>query len=207
MGNIGCFSADYAEAREKFLGAARIAGAAVTTFINPTKGPKGETLATDAAWLGREDARKVVVTISATHGVEGFCGSGAQIDWLIGGASALPDDVAALTVHAINPSGFAWLRRVTEEGNDLNRNYVDHSKPYPENPGYDDIADLIIPRELGGPVAKEAAEKLAAYRHRVGMQAFNVALSGGQFRHSCVTAPTSRSSTSIPAWGRSATAS
>lgn len=183
MANIGCFSADYAEAREKFLGAARISGAAVTTFTNPTRGPKGETLATDVAWLGPADARKVVVTISATHGVEGFCGSGAQIDWLVRSAAALPPDIAALSVHAINPYSFAWLRRVTEEGNDLNRNYVDHAKPYPDNPGYDDIADLIIPRELDGPVAREAAEKLTAYRHRVGMQAFNVALSGGQFRH------------------------
>src|SRR6185295_899647 len=128
---------------------------------------------------GPDDAAKVVVTISATHGAEGFCGSGFQVDWLArNGAAALPRGTAALFVHAINPYGFAWLRRVTEEGNDLNRNYVDHGKPYPDNPGYDEIADLIIPRELDGPVAKEAAEKLAAYRHRVGAQAFNVALSG-----------------------------
>lgn len=183
MANIGCFSADYAEAREKFLAAARIANAAVATFENPTRGPKGGTLATDVAWLGPKDARKVVVTISATHGVEGFCGSGAQVDWLIRGAPALPADVAALMVHAINPYGFAWLRRVTEEGNDLNRNYVDHATPYPDNDGYDEIAEAIIPRALSGPVAEAATKKLRAFRERVGDAAYNRALSGGQFRH------------------------
>ena len=31
-------------------------------------------------------------------------------------------DLAVMMVHAINPYGFAWLRRTTEEGVDLNRN-------------------------------------------------------------------------------------
>ena len=92
------------------------------------------------------------MTISATHGVEGFCGSGLQVDWLARkGPAALPGDTAALFVHAINPYGFAWLRRVTDEGNDLNRNYVDHGKPYPENPGYIEIADALVPPSLSGP--------------------------------------------------------
>ena len=78
----------------------------------------------------------LLVTISATHGVEGFCGSGAQVDWLtLGGPEQLPAGVAALMVHAINPHGFAWLRRVTEEGVDLNRNFVDFTAPLPENAG------------------------------------------------------------------------
>jgi len=34
---------------------------------------------------------------------------------------------------------------VTEEGNDLNRNFVDHTKPYPHNPGYEEIADAVGP--------------------------------------------------------------
>ena len=38
---------------------------------------------------------------------------------------------------------------MTEEGNDLNRNYVDHSKPYPVNEGYLEIADYLIPKDLG----------------------------------------------------------
>ncbi len=81
MTNIHSFAADYSEARDKFLAAARLAGARTFRYDNPTKGPKGEQLSTDVALVGREDASKVVVTISSTHGVEGYCGSGFQVDW------------------------------------------------------------------------------------------------------------------------------
>ena len=130
MPNIHSFAATYSEARDKFLSAARIAGAATYRYDNPTKGPAGEALSTDVARIGPDDASKVVMTISSTHGVEGYCGSGFQVDWLasVGAAGACRKDTAALMVHAINPYGFAWTRRVTEEGNDLNRNYVDHAQ-------------------------------------------------------------------------------
>jgi hypothetical protein len=108
MPNIHSFAADYGEAREKFLAAARIAGATHHRYDNPTKGPRGEALSTDVARLGPEDASKIVMTISSTHGVEGYCGSGVQVDWLAGvGAAGLPPDTAAVMVHAINPYGFA----------------------------------------------------------------------------------------------------
>jgi hypothetical protein len=184
MSMFHTFSADYSEARDKFLAAARLAGAEVARYDTTTKGPRGESLSTDVAWLGPHDASKVVVTISSTHGVEGFCGSGFQVDWLARcGVAALPHDTAALFVHAINPYGFAWLRRVTEEGNDLNRNYVDHSKPYPDNPGYLEIADALIPPALSGPQFEAAEAKLKAYRNQVGDDAFNRAMSGGQYMH------------------------
>ncbi|HYB54998.1 MAG TPA: DUF2817 domain-containing protein, partial [Alphaproteobacteria bacterium] len=147
------FAADYRDAHAKFLAAAALAGGTLKSYPNPLKGPAGEALSTDVAFFGPEDAKKVLVTVSATHGVEGFCGSGAQVDWLLGpAAAALPRGAAMLFVHAINPHGFAWLRRVTEEGCDLNRNFVDFAKPLPENPGYDELADAIVPRELSGPV-------------------------------------------------------
>ena len=96
MPNIHSFAADYSEAREKFLAAARVAGATTHRYDNPTKGPRGEALSTDVARLGPEDASKIVVTISSTHGVEGFCGSGFQVDWLASiGAAGLPRDTAA----------------------------------------------------------------------------------------------------------------
>ena len=68
MSNIQSFAADYSEAREKFLAAARIAGAATSRYDNPTKGPRGESLSTDVARLGPDDASKIVVAISSTHG-------------------------------------------------------------------------------------------------------------------------------------------
>ncbi len=184
MPNIQSFAADYGEARDKFLSAARLAGAITHRYDNPTKGPKGEALSTDVAWLGQHDAAKLVVTISSTHGVEGYCGSGFQVDWLASvGAYGLPPDTAALFVHAINPYGFAWTRRVTEEGNDLNRNYVEHGKPYPVNEGYLEIADLLVPADFSKPGIEAADAKLAAYRKKVGDVAYFRAVSGGQYSH------------------------
>ncbi|WP_371134394.1 DUF2817 domain-containing protein, partial [Parvibaculum sp.] len=50
------FSKSYAEARARFLDAARAAGAAVNHREHPLKGPDGGQLATDVARLGPKDA-------------------------------------------------------------------------------------------------------------------------------------------------------
>ncbi len=184
MTNIHSFAATYGEARDKFLSAALLAGAAMHRYDNPTKGPGGEALSTDVARLGPDDASKIVVTISSTHGGEGYCGSGFQVDWLASvGASGLPVGTAVLFIHAINPYGFAWTRRVTEEGNDLNRNYVDHSKPYPANEGYLEIADYLIPKDLSDQTIKACEAKLLEYRGKVGEVPYFRAMSGGQYTH------------------------
>jgi Protein of unknown function (DUF2817) len=184
MANIHSFAADYSEARDKFLAAARVAGATTWRYDNPSKGPKGEALSTDVARLGSDDASKVVVTISSTHGVEGYCGSGFQVDWLVSvGAAGLPRDTAAVFIHAINPYGFAWTRRVTEEGNDLNRNYVDHKKPYPVNEGYLEIAGDLVPADFSDKGIAAADARLAAYRKKVGDVAYFRAVSAGQYSH------------------------
>jgi hypothetical protein len=84
----------------------------------------------------------MLVLIAGTHGVEGHCGSGAEIAWMrSGGPAKLPENTGALLIHALNPYGFAWTRRVTEDNVDLNRNFVDHDKGYPKNEGYLEIAD------------------------------------------------------------------
>ena len=182
--SIAHFADDYAEARQRFLLAAGAAGLPLEHLHCPATGPAGEDLWTDVTWIGDRDAKRVLVIISGTHGVEGFCGSAFQTDWLVGGGpSRLPTGVAVLLIHAINPYGFAWLRRVTHEGVDLNRNFVDPQRPLPENPGYDEIADDLLPAALTGPVADQAAANLEAYRQRVGELAFFRAVASGQYRH------------------------
>jgi hypothetical protein len=86
-------------------------------------------------------------------------------------------------VHAINPHGFAWLRRVTEEGCDLNRNFIDFTKPLPQNPGYDEIADLVLPPVLSGPQFDATLEKIKAYKEKHGERAWQSAFSQGQYKH------------------------
>ena len=91
--------------------------------------------------------------------------------------------MALLFVHAINPHGFAWLRRVTEEGCDLNRNFIDFAKPLPQNPGYDEIAELVLPPVLSGPAFDATLETIAAYKAKHGDRAWQSAFSQGQYKH------------------------
>lgn len=179
--DLSSFSSDYAGARQKFLSIAAESGAQLKSYMHPLTGPDGQVLATDTAWLGPEGAECVLVLISATHGVEGFHGSAAQIDWLKFGL--LPDGCALLVVHAINPYGFAWLRRVTDGGVDLNRNFIDFALPLPENRGYDELAAAIVPVYLDEASMAVADARLKEYAADHGQAAYEAALSGGQFTH------------------------
>lgn len=179
------FSATYSDARGRFLAGCLGSGAQVTHYGSPVSGPGGEGLFTDVARLGPADAERVLMVISGTHGVEGFCGSGVQAG-LLGNANApaLPEGVALLLVHAINPYGFAWLRRVTEDNVDLNRNFVDHGvRRYPENPGYDHLAEALVPRSWDGAARQTAQKAMDEYGERHGLFALQAAISVGQYRH------------------------
>jgi hypothetical protein len=182
MAIVQHFARDYSDARARFLSAAQTAGAAVTSFQNPLRGPETEKLFTDVAWWGPTDAERVLVTLSATHGVEGFCGSLCQVAWFAEGMNReLPPGVALAAIHAINPHGFAWIRRVTEDNVDLNRNFVDHSQPYPVNPGYEKLRDAIVPADWSDAGRAAAAARLAEYAAQHGAMALQTAVTGGQY--------------------------
>ena len=142
------FSKSYAEARQKFLNAAQQANLEVESHIHPDKGRDGEALAMDVVREGPADAKHVLLISSACHGVEGYCGSGVQIDALLSTEwhqAVAQSGVAVVYVHALNPYGFSHVRRVTQENVDLNRNFHDFSKALPENPAYKEIQHLLLP--------------------------------------------------------------
>ena len=78
------FAATYVEARERLSrGGTRIAGSPIARHVHPiARGAEGEELSIDVAVLGPPDAREVLLLISGTHGAEGFCGSGCQVNLL-----------------------------------------------------------------------------------------------------------------------------
>jgi len=179
------FASDHAGARDLFLRAAESAGLTPLSLRNEaSQPPDGGALYTDAIEIGRQDAPALLILNSATHGVEGFCGSGCQVGLLNRlEAFTIPDHVRILIVHALNPHGFAWLRRVTEENVDLNRNFIDHGAPYPQNPDYHELADAISPSSVSEPGMKEADAALRAYREARGARALQEAITRGQYTH------------------------
>ena len=194
----GYFSKGYAEARRKFREVARAVGGEAVAHHQPAPGPddataeatglprvdRGEPLSTDMAWFGPRDARRLLLAQSGTHGVEAFCGSGIQIGWLCNGRHRkLPPDTAMLLIHAINPHGFAWQRRVNEDNVDLNRNFVGHGGGYPVNAGYEQLRDSICPREWSPEARAAADQELHAYRQAHGPMALQGAIMAGQYSH------------------------
>ena len=176
------FPAAYREARAKFLAAVTAAGATSEAIQHPLRGPHGEKLFTDVAWIGPRDARAALVTLSATHGVEGYCGTGCQVAWLEEGLHReLPKGVAVLAIHAINPHGYAWTRRVTEDNVDLNRNFLDHSRPHPRNDGYAKLADTVTPETWDTTTIAETVRALDAFKATQGDAAYKAAIFSGQY--------------------------
>jgi hypothetical protein len=179
------FGSDYASARAQFLAAAQQAQAQTIAYQHPEVGPSGEALYSDVAWLGQADAKRVFVMVSGTHGVEGICGSGAQVQWLRRNEYAKFKDagIAVMLIHAINPYGFAWLRRVTHENVDLNRNWVDFNVPLAAGAAYAEVADFLSPAAWDGPAKLAVQSAIQSYVKQRGADALIQAVSGGQYSH------------------------
>ena len=179
------FSASYTEARGKFRAAAEAGGAHLTAYrLQTHRGPSGDALSIDVAVIGSAMAQHGLLLISGTHGVEGFCGSGCQVGFFVDRLhEALPADGVAVLVHALNPYGFAWLRRVNEDGVDLNRNFVDFTQALPAAPTYEALHDALVPAEWEGPARLAADAALEAYVREHGPRPFQAAVTRGQYTH------------------------
>ncbi len=130
-------------------------------------------------WIGNLDAEAVLVVIGGTHGIEGFTGTGVQVDWMqmvANGLIALPDHTAMLMINALNPWGYANNRRCDDQGIDVNRNFIDFSQPLPINPGYEELQPLLGIRDRDA-----RAKAMDGYCLRVGQRPYEIAFSGGQF--------------------------
>lgn len=178
------FARSYGDARNQFVAAAGTAGLDVHSCPHPLLGRDGEALALDVARLGPPDAHALLIISSGCHGVEGYCGSGLQVALLRDAhfqELARTADVTVLYLHALDPWGFSWWRRFTHENIDLNRNFIPDFHHRPENPGYDELAALLVPQDWPPPPEVEA--RLQQELQRQGLRALQRAISGGQYAH------------------------
>lgn len=180
------FAENYAQARGLFLAAAMSAGTDIETVTHPQhRGPSGEPLCIDVARKGPRNADNVLLTICGTHGVEGYPGSAAQI-WLLrsGVLDRLPDHVAVVFIHALNPYAWSHDSQRNEDGMDINRNFVDFRRIDPKpDPLQDKFAEILLGLdEMSFGALDQATRQIFALRKEVGAKRFMDALAGGQYR-------------------------
>jgi hypothetical protein len=106
-----------------------------------------------------------------------------QTHWLLNHAASQPEDVRSVWLHAHNPFGFAWTRRVNEDNVDLNRNYIDWSEEPVPNPGYDELADLLVPEDWSEASQQSSTKALLEFAAAHGMTQMQAHISQGQYAH------------------------
>ena len=106
-------------------------------------------LTVDICYIPAQEApNSLLIIISGTHGVEGFAGSAIQsmvIEEIL--SPGYLDSTGLLLIHGMNPYGMKYLRRVTENNIDLNRNCAADMTHYDtKNEGYTQVYDMLTPR-------------------------------------------------------------
>lgn len=179
------FSNDYVRARARFREAAARAGFELLAYPIGKAGPFGEELTVDVAVRGPTRAAQVLVISSGTHGIEGYFGSAVQLTALskLFSERAPKTSFAVVLIHAVNPYGFAYKRRVNENNVDQNRNFVLDGRPFAGAPAlYHSLSSLLnpdsSPRFLD-PFLLGAAREVA----RAGFAAVKGALAQGQYEY------------------------
>jgi hypothetical protein len=175
------FSPDYETARARFREAAAAAGAALHAIALAAKGPHGEALAIDIAWLGAARPRHVLLHTTGMHGVEAYTGSAVQLALLDSPPAPGPEEAVVL-VHVLNPYGMAWLRRTNENNVDLNRNFLMNGARWSGAPALYRALDPLLnpqspPSRDGFPV------RAAAMAMRRGFHRVKQAIAEGQYEY------------------------
>lgn len=176
------FSPDYFSARNRFRHAGEGFGNALESLPITPRGPQGQELSLDVVHLKQGRPEATLILSSGLHGSEGIFGSAVQIAALLKWAQAPPrESIGVLILHALNPYGFAWMRRTNELNIDLNRNFLLPGETYSGSPPlYHTLDPLLNPKR---PPSRWEPFRLKAYGFiaRYGLRALMQAIAGGQY--------------------------
>lgn len=183
MNTPTAFSPDYATARDRFRDLATRLGWELEAHRIEPPHPVDVELTIDVASSPRPGTGPAVVVSSGLHGVEGFFGSAVQIglleQWANG--TTAPSEVRYIFLHALNPYGFARVRRQNEANVDPNRNFLEEGECYSGSPpGYAPLDGLLNPQRPPSPWEPFTLKALLAIA-RLGMPALKQTIAGGQF--------------------------
>jgi hypothetical protein len=193
---LAFFCPDYGTCREQFrAGAAAFVGslpesARTKAEIGRWQVPSrtDEDLQIDYLYVpATERPENLVIVSSGVHGVEGLAGSSLQALFLSEIAPRLDRSrLGLLLIHAINPYGMKYVRRVAESNVDLNRNFdVDRKLFAIRNAGYaklDPILNPVEPATEGWLADAAFFLRVATLLMREPLQTLRQATLGGQYQ-------------------------
>jgi len=145
------FSNSYTESRKAFLAESKKLEAkfdSVQLFSRNVPSKTDNDLTIDFCYVpAQKETKKLLILTSGTHGVEGYVGSAVQrmfMNEIL--TPEMVEEVGVLFVHSVNPFGFKYTRRVTENNVDFNRNCdVKKSLFSSKNEGYGKLIGMLNP--------------------------------------------------------------
>jgi Protein of unknown function (DUF2817) len=140
-----------------------------------------------AFYPATESPRNLVVMTSGVHGVEAFLGSAIQALW---SKKVIPKwdrrHTGFLLIHSVNPFGFKYGRRVSENNVDLNRNFSNSPHLYKSsNLGYSKLNGILNPQGRVGKIFWDSIQFYASVFRALATQKMAVvreAILGGQYQ-------------------------
>jgi len=178
-------SPSYQRARTAFLTAAQAKGYAIeNNLLEGYRGIDDELLYCDIARKGQSGNKKCMVISSGLHGVEGYCGSAVQHQLLEQALlENLPSNISVILIHAFNPYGFSFSKRVNENNIDMNRNFIDFSQSIALDTDIKEFNETVFPREWQGAHLSDVFESVYQYRNDRGVAQLQTVLTGGQYHY------------------------
>ena len=150
--NLDYFQSSYEESRKSFILLAdeikkKLSNVVISKLTVDSK--KDPDLTIDYCYVpAQKTPKRLFILSSAVHGIEGYVGSAVQqmfMKELIGELNLA--DTGVLLIHGVNPYGFKYNRRVTENNVDLNRNSTKDLTLYQSvNAGYTDLYGMLNPK-------------------------------------------------------------
>ncbi|MFH1729539.1 MAG: M14 family metallopeptidase [Pseudomonadota bacterium] len=134
-----------------------------------------------------EKEKNLIIVSSGVHGIEGHVGSALQrfyMNKLIAEYDLDNSQLGFLFIHSVNPWGYKYSRRASENNVDMNRNFdISHELFEIQNEGYDLVTGLLNPEHkynAKDPFFMTALLNILKY----GKPALTQAIAQGQYVHS-----------------------
>ncbi|MBL7111809.1 MAG: DUF2817 domain-containing protein [Bacteroidales bacterium] len=149
--NLAYFQENYDDARSEFLSHAKDLADKyenVRLFKYKVESKTDANLIMDLCYIpAQQNTRRLLIITSGLHGIEGYTGSAIQQMFM---KEFLSDhevqNQGILLIHSINPYGFKYMRKATENNVDLNRNCsVSKAIFENKNKGYAELYNLLCP--------------------------------------------------------------